>query len=84
MKKTLAGICMALSTLTASAIELGGVKNAHDPGAIIKDGDTYFNFTYQQFRENGEPAGITVFAYEVTDFVRACQALERLGNAAGN
>ncbi|MBF9144264.1 PAS domain-containing protein [Hymenobacter properus] len=46
--------------------------------------DTYFNFTYQQFRENGEPAGITVFAYEVTDLVRARQALERLGNAAGN
>jgi PAS domain S-box-containing protein len=46
--------------------------------------NTYFNFTYQQFREHGEPAGIMVFAYEVTDLVRARQALESLGNAAGN
>ncbi|GAB3589518.1 PAS domain-containing protein [Hymenobacter daeguensis] len=41
--------------------------------------DTYFNFTYQQFRENGQPAGIMVFAFEVTDFVRARLALEKLG-----
>ncbi|MBF9144266.1 PAS domain-containing protein [Hymenobacter properus] len=40
--------------------------------------DSYFNFTYQQFRENGQPAGIMVFAYEVTDLVRARQALEKL------
>ncbi|MFD2718539.1 PAS domain-containing protein [Hymenobacter monticola] len=46
--------------------------------------DTYFNFIYQQFRENGAPAGIMVFAFEVTEFVHARQALERLGNAAGN
>ncbi|MDO7848085.1 PAS domain-containing protein [Hymenobacter sp. M29] len=39
---------------------------------------SYFNFTYQQFQEQGQPAGIMVFAYEVTDFVRARQALERL------
>jgi PAS domain S-box-containing protein len=41
--------------------------------------DTYFNFTYQQFRENDQPAGIMVFAFEVTDFVRARQTLEKLG-----
>jgi PAS domain S-box-containing protein len=41
--------------------------------------DTYFNFTYQQFRENDQPAGIMVFAFEVTDFVRARLALEKLG-----
>ncbi|MFD2718537.1 PAS domain-containing protein [Hymenobacter monticola] len=40
--------------------------------------DSYFNFTYQQFREQGAPAGIMVFAYEVTDLVRARQALEKL------
>ena len=40
--------------------------------------DSYFNFSYQQFRENGQPAGIMVFAFEVTDFVRARQALEQL------
>ncbi|WP_460501710.1 PAS domain-containing protein, partial [Hymenobacter agri] len=40
--------------------------------------DSYFNFSYQQFQENGQPAGIMVFAFEVTEFVRARQALERL------
>ncbi|MDO7853798.1 PAS domain-containing protein [Hymenobacter convexus] len=39
---------------------------------------SYFNFTYQQFQEQGRPAGIMVFAYEVTDLVRARQALEKL------
>ena len=42
----------------------------------------YFNFTYQQFRENGQPAGIMVFSYDVTDLVRARQALERLRGGA--
>ena len=40
--------------------------------------DSYFNFSYQQFQEGGRPAGIMVFAFEVTDFVRARQALEQL------
>jgi PAS domain S-box-containing protein len=40
--------------------------------------DSYFNFTYQQFQEQDQPAGIMVFAYEVTDLVRARQALEKL------
>ncbi|MBO3270634.1 MULTISPECIES: PAS domain-containing protein [Hymenobacter] len=31
----------------------------------------YFNFTYQLFKENGQKAGITVFAYDVTDLVSA-------------
>ncbi|MBO2008146.1 PAS domain-containing protein [Hymenobacter negativus] len=43
--------------------------------------DSYFNFTYQQFRENGQPAGIMVFAFEVTDFVLARLVLEQLGAA---
>ena len=43
--------------------------------------DSYFNFSYQQFRENNQPAGILVFAFEVTEFVRARQVLEQLGNA---
>ena len=41
----------------------------------------YFNFTYQQFRESGQPAGIMVFAYEVSDLVRARQVLEKLRDA---
>ncbi|MBF9237199.1 PAS domain-containing protein [Hymenobacter sp. BT683] len=43
--------------------------------------DTYFNFIYQQFREQGQPAGIMVFAFEVTELVNARQALERLRDA---
>ncbi|MDO7848083.1 PAS domain-containing protein [Hymenobacter sp. M29] len=46
--------------------------------------DTYFNFIYQQFRENDQPAGILVFAYEVTDLVLARQALERLSGSIGH
>lgn len=42
--------------------------------------DAYFNFIYQQFREQDQPAGIMVFAFEVTELVRARQALEQLGH----
>jgi arabinan endo-1,5-alpha-L-arabinosidase len=45
MKRLAIALCLAFGALSASAIELQGVKNAHDPGALIKDGDTYFNFT---------------------------------------
>lgn len=49
MKRTLlAAIFLALGIGSASAIELKGLKNAHDPGTITKDGDTYFNFTTGQ------------------------------------
>jgi signal transduction histidine kinase len=34
----------------------------------------YFNFTYQAYRENGQIAGISVFAYDVSEQVRARQA----------
>lgn len=50
-----------------------------DAGQELRD--SYFNFTYQQFQEQDQPAGIMVFAYEVTDLVRARQALEQLRNA---
>ncbi len=33
--------------------------------------DAYFTFTYQAYRENGQIAGISVFAYEVTEQVLA-------------
>lgn len=52
MNKLLAACCLALGLASnlaqlphAHAIELAGLKNAHDPGTITKDGDTYFNFT---------------------------------------
>ncbi|OON68655.1 hypothetical protein B0919_12485 [Hymenobacter sp. CRA2] len=38
----------------------------------------YLNFTYQLFHEAGQKAGITVFAYDVTDLVQARKTLERL------
>ena len=43
--------------------------------------DSYFNFTYQQFQESGAPAGIMVFAFEVTALVQARQALEKMRDA---
>lgn len=36
----------------------------------------YFNFAYQRFEEGGLAAGITVYAYEVTELVEARRALE--------
>jgi PAS domain S-box-containing protein len=41
----------------------------------------YLNFSYQPFRENGRVAGVTAFAYDVTDLVHARQALEQRPNA---
>jgi PAS domain S-box-containing protein len=46
--------------------------------------DSYFNFVYQQFHEDGQVAGIMVFAFDVTALVLARQALEQLrGSDAG-
>lgn len=40
------GIASGLGMLPrAHAVELAGLKSAHDPGTITRDGDTYFNFT---------------------------------------
>ncbi|WP_426058743.1 PAS domain-containing protein [Hymenobacter sp. B1770] len=36
----------------------------------------YFSFTYQAYRENGQIAGVSVFAYDVTEQVRARQERE--------
>lgn len=47
--------------------------------------ESYFDFTYQQFREHNTVAGIMVFAFEVTDFVLARRKLEALyQNATGS
>jgi PAS domain S-box-containing protein len=40
--------------------------------------DAYFTFFYQRFEENGQAAGITVFASEVTQLVEARRALDEL------
>ena len=46
--------------------------------------DCYFNFSYQRFEENGQPAGITAYAYDVTELVLTRQALEQLRGRATN
>lgn len=38
--------------------------------------EAYFNFTYQAYQENGRTAGISIFAYEVSEQVRARQERE--------
>ena len=40
--------------------------------------DSYFNFLYQRFDENGQPAGITAYAYEVTGLVETRRQLDEL------
>ena len=52
------------------------------PDGQLHDG--YFNFSYQRFEENGQPAGITTYAYDVTELVRTRQALEQLRDHAGS
>jgi arabinan endo-1,5-alpha-L-arabinosidase len=44
-KYLLAVSCLLLGLAPAAAVNLAGLQNAHDPGTITKDGDTYFNFT---------------------------------------
>jgi two-component system, sensor histidine kinase len=39
---------------------------------------TYFNFTYQPFRENGQTVGISVFAFDITEQVLARRQAEAL------
>ena len=46
--------------------------------------DRYFNFSYQRFEEGGQPAGITAYAYDVTELVLTRQALEQLPDRATN
>ncbi|QNH63451.1 PAS domain-containing protein [Hymenobacter sediminicola] len=42
----------------------------------------YLNFTYQLFLEGGQKAGITVFAFDVTDLVLARQQIQNAGPSA--
>lgn len=56
------------------------VQLERDASGVLRD--TYFNFVYQQYRENGQPAGLMAFAFEVTDLVLARQALEKLRNTS--
>ena len=43
--RTLFLSCFLLLSTAVSALELTGLENSHDPGTIVKDGDTYFHFT---------------------------------------
>ncbi|MDO7887072.1 PAS domain-containing protein [Hymenobacter cheonanensis] len=50
------------------------------------DGSTrpaYFTYIIQRFEEKGEPAGLTSYAYEVTELVQARAALARLQPLGG-
>jgi PAS domain-containing protein len=63
-------------------IDWGEITHPNDQLQLERDAngtlhDLYFNFVYQQFRENGEPAGVMAFAFEVTDLGHARQALEK-------
>ena len=46
-----------------------------EPGTTPKD--TYFNFTYQAYREHEDVVGVSVFAYDVTDQVLSRGEAER-------
>ncbi|RYU74528.1 PAS domain-containing protein [Hymenobacter persicinus] len=48
-----------------------------DHGDAAGPQQLYLNFTYQLFSEGGHRAGITVFAYDVTDLVVARKRLEK-------
>lgn len=41
----LGSLALGLLALPASALEVTGIPNSHDPATIMKDGDTYFHFT---------------------------------------
>ncbi|HEX8329667.1 MAG TPA: hypothetical protein VF629_19170 [Hymenobacter sp.] len=43
---------------------------------------TYFNFICRQFQAGGQPAGVMVLAFEVTELVMARKALEGLPGSA--
>lgn len=45
LKQFFAALCLLLAAAQVPAVTLAGVQNAHDPGTVTKDGDTYFNFT---------------------------------------
>ena len=42
----------------------------------------YFNFTYQAYREDGRIAGVSIFAFDVTDQVQARRVVEEGGQQA--
>ncbi|MES3020568.1 MAG: family 43 glycosylhydrolase [Pseudomonadota bacterium] len=44
-KNAFATLGLVLCSFSCFALPLAGLQNAHDPGTITKDGDTYFNFT---------------------------------------
>ncbi|NIA54669.1 family 43 glycosylhydrolase [Massilia sp. TW-1] len=43
--KLLLAVAAFLIACSASALDLQGLQNSHDPGTIVKDHDTYFHFT---------------------------------------
>jgi arabinan endo-1,5-alpha-L-arabinosidase len=44
-KYLIAIACLFTGIHASQAVTLAGLQNAHDPGTVTRDGDTYFNFT---------------------------------------
>jgi PAS domain S-box-containing protein len=64
--------------------QTGETYRAHEKLVRINRGDgqlrdAYFSFIYQRFDEGGKAAGITAYAYEVTELINLRQALGELG-----
>jgi PAS domain S-box-containing protein len=78
-----------LTTLT-EVYRTGQPFEAHEVPIDFQQADgqrrpAYFTYIIQRFEENGQPAGLTSYAYEVTELVQARQALaqvQRLGGSA--
>jgi len=50
--------------------------DANDGSGQLRE--AYFNSLYQRFDEGGQPAGITIYSYEVTELVEARRQLAKL------
>lgn len=74
---TLAGVYRTGQPFSARAVPVHLDATATQPAA-----DGYVDYTYQPFFEDGRVAGVTSFSYDVTELVRARQALEALNNGA--
>jgi PAS domain S-box-containing protein len=78
-----------ITRLLDDVFETGETFRANELLVQLRDADTnqlhdaYFNFTYQRFSEGDQPAGIMVFAFNVTELVEMRQVLERLQPPAG-
>ncbi|WP_375419008.1 PAS domain-containing protein [uncultured Hymenobacter sp.] len=75
---------MGLASVLDEVYRTGEPYHAHEvPLAFDEEGSgtrrtAYFTYVIQRFEENGQPAGITSYAYDVTELVEARHTLRRL------